>query len=93
TFTAPGRDGATAFVLRPEAIRIAQVRRDPNDIEAVIEDIVFLGSDVRIVLALADGRRLAVRSGDPQGVQGFTPGMPIHAGFAAEALSEVSLRP
>ena len=60
-------DGAAAaLVIRPERIRIGgrddAVPADANATDATVEDVLYLGSDNKYGLRLADGQRIAVRA-------------------------------
>lgn len=52
------------LMIRPEAIRIAasQLPDAPNPFEAVVDDVVFLGSVREVFLTLSDGSRLLARA-------------------------------
>jgi putative spermidine/putrescine transport system ATP-binding protein len=57
---------AAALVIRPERIRIGgrddAVPADANAADATVEDVLYLGSDNKYGLRLADGQRVAVRA-------------------------------
>jgi putative spermidine/putrescine transport system ATP-binding protein len=56
---------AAALVIRPERIRIVaraeEVPAGSNSVEAVVVDVLYLGSDRKYGLTLPDGQRAAVR--------------------------------
>ena len=93
SFRAAGRDGETTFVLRPEAIDIAEGERDSGKVAAIIEDIVFLGNEAKISLAVGQRHRLVARIGDPQRAGVLRPGSRVSVDWPAEALQEVERRP
>jgi len=56
-------DGPAALALRPEKLRI--VAPGEGVIEGVVSDASFLGDQVLYSVALAEGRRLLVKAGNP----------------------------
>jgi spermidine/putrescine ABC transporter ATP-binding subunit len=56
-------DGPAALALRPEKLRI--VAAGAGVIDGVVSDASFLGDQVLYSVALADGRRLLVKEGNP----------------------------
>ena len=56
---------AAALVIRPERTRIVDPGSahppDSNVVDAIVDDVLYLGSDRKIALRLPDGRRAAVR--------------------------------
>jgi len=61
TATHAGPDGPVALVVRPEAIRmLGQGEAADHKLEGRIEEVSFLGSHLRFVVALASGEKLRV---------------------------------
>ena len=58
-------DGPVALVVRPERLRIlgpeAQPRIGENAVEAVVEDVIYLGNERRYTLVTAGGHKLVGR--------------------------------
>jgi spermidine/putrescine ABC transporter ATP-binding subunit len=59
----PAGDGPAALALRPEKLRIVAV--GAGVIDGVVSDASFLGDQVLYSVALAGGRRLLVKEGNP----------------------------
>ena len=59
----PAGDGPAALALRPEKLRI--VAAGAGVIDGVVSDASFLGDQVLYSVALAEGRRLLVKEGNP----------------------------
>jgi spermidine/putrescine ABC transporter ATP-binding subunit len=59
----PAGDGPAALALRPEKLRI--VAAGAGVIDGVVSDASFLGDQVLYSVALAGGRRLLVKEGNP----------------------------
>lgn len=68
-------DGPVALVVRPERLRIlgfeARPGIDDNAVEAVVEDVIYLGNERRYTLVTAGGRKLVGRH--QVGVSGDAP--------------------
>ncbi|PQA71885.1 ABC transporter ATP-binding protein [Brucella oryzae] len=62
-FTARDRQSQQlALVIRPEQVFVGQPRSSEQDsLEGILEDTVYIGSDVRLLVKLADGSQFSVR--------------------------------
>jgi len=61
-FAAPGSDGNVAIVIRPEAVRpLTDAMNADLSVTGVIEEVVFLGTHNKYVLALPGGEKLTAQ--------------------------------
>ena len=76
-------DGPGALLVRPERMGVGAVPADEvpadevNLVEAVVEEAVYLGDELRYTLVARDGRRLNARR--PAGTPSLPPGEPVTA--------------
>lgn len=90
TFT--GRMGARdaqasehALIVRPEQMRLGPAEgADMNELRAQVHDIVYIGSDNRLLLDLPDGTRFSVRQ-NPANVAGLRVGDEVTVHWPVEA--------
>ncbi len=63
--SSPADDGPLALVVRPERLRIlrpdAHTQVEENTVEAVVEDVIYLGNERRYTLVAASGHNLIGR--------------------------------
>lgn len=93
-FSSPGRQGETTFVVRPEALRLGLPHGDiatPDDVTlpGTIDDMLLLGGEARVTLAMGNGETLIARLSDPRDGEAFRKGMTVAVSWAEQALSEV----
>jgi ABC-type Fe3+/spermidine/putrescine transport system ATPase subunit len=89
SFNAVGSEGPVEFVLRPEAIQIADAMPDSVTTDAAIDDVVLLGNEARIILLLKDKHRLVARTNSPARAALWTPGARVSVSWPREALTEL----
>jgi ABC-type Fe3+/spermidine/putrescine transport system ATPase subunit len=89
SFKSDGPDGPLAFVLRPEVIQIAEAHDSPA-IAAVVDDVVLLGNEAKIVLTIGSNHRLAARMSDPARAASWKPGTRVSVAWPLESLTELS---
>ncbi len=61
----PLLNGKAGLVLRPEQLRPGPAGAGENDVTGTVTEIIYVGSDTRLVLTLQDGETLSVRH-DPE---------------------------
>ncbi|SNR69380.1 ABC transporter ATP-binding protein [Blastococcus mobilis] len=80
------RNGS-ALVVRPEHVMLAAddapLPADHNTLDGLIRDVTYLGSGLRVEVALPDGRHLVTRTGTRSGLRP-QPGLPVVAHWHAE---------
>jgi putative spermidine/putrescine transport system ATP-binding protein len=71
-------DGPSALLVRPERMGVGAVPAgEVNVVEAVVEEVVYLGGELRYTLVAGDGRRLIARR--PAETRSLPPGEPVTA--------------
>jgi putative spermidine/putrescine transport system ATP-binding protein len=79
--------GASALVVRPEDLQLTAEGGDVpgahNAVSGVVREVVYLGSGLRIEVALPDGRTVVVRAGT-RGELVPRPGLPVIAHWHPE---------
>jgi len=82
-----GVDDGCALVVRPEHVRLSAAGADlppgHNAVDGVIREVVYLGSGLRVEVALPDGRHLITRS-EVRGALTPSPGLPVAAHWHPE---------
>jgi putative spermidine/putrescine transport system ATP-binding protein len=82
-----GVDDGSALVVRPEHVRLSAAGADlpsgHNAIDGVVREVVYLGSGLRVEVALPDGRHLITRS-EVRGALTPSPGLPVAAHWHPE---------
>jgi spermidine/putrescine transport system ATP-binding protein len=89
SFKSEGPDGLLAFVLRPETVKIAEPR-DSQAIKAVVDDVVLLGNEAKIVFIIGNNHRLIARMSDPERAASWTSGTCVNVTWPRECLTELS---
>jgi spermidine/putrescine transport system ATP-binding protein len=81
--TMPGQ--TVTIAVRPEKILLyAQPRRDyPNNLPAIVEDVIYLGTETRYFIRLSDDHVLSLRRQNVDQDRRFPPGARVFACFAA----------
>ncbi len=87
TFAVTGVDDGSALVVRPEHVRLSAVGRelptDHNAVDGVVREVTYLGSGLRVEVALPDGRHLVTRT-EVRGGLTPSPGLPVAAHWHPE---------
>ncbi|UUW89172.1 ABC transporter ATP-binding protein [Nocardioides sp. WV_118_6] len=82
-----GVDDGSALVVRPEHVRLSaagsELPSGHNGIDGVVREVVYLGSGLRVEIALPDGRHLITRS-EVRGALTPSPGLPVAAHWHPE---------
>ncbi|MCG8153770.1 TOBE domain-containing protein, partial [Pimelobacter simplex] len=82
-----GVDEGSALVVRPEHVRLSAVGSalptGHNAVDGVVREVVYLGSGLRVEVALPDGRHLITRS-EVRGALTPSPGLPVAAHWHPE---------
>ncbi|MBM0127190.1 ABC transporter ATP-binding protein [Pimelobacter simplex] len=82
-----GVDDGSALVVRPEHVRLsaagAELPSGHNALDGVVREVVYLGSGLRVEVALPDGRHLITRS-EVRGALTPSPGLPVAAHWHPE---------
>lgn len=79
TFAAPGPDGPVRVLVRPEAVR----RDAPIALEAQITDLVFLGSELKVIATLWSGEVICARRPAGGDSDGWAIGASLRLGWSA----------
>jgi putative spermidine/putrescine transport system ATP-binding protein len=81
-FAATGSDRGEALVVRPEHVRIGAAGADlpagHDAVDGVVSEVTYLGSGLRVEVALPDGRHLVARA-EVRGALVPQPGLPVTA--------------
>jgi len=82
-----GVDDGSALVVRPEHVRLsaagASIPTGHSALDGVVREVVYLGSGLRVEVALPDGRHLITRS-EVRGALTPSPGLPVAAHWHPE---------
>ncbi len=74
-----------ALIVRPEQMRLGPAEGgDMNELNARVRDIVYIGSDNRVLLSLPDGTEFSVRQ-DPANLSGLSVGDDVSVHWSIEA--------
>ncbi|MCZ4354840.1 ABC transporter ATP-binding protein [Roseovarius aestuarii] len=77
--------GEHALIVRPEQLRLGSANGEGmNEVTARLRDIVYIGSDNRLILSLPDGTEFNARQ-DPANVSGLNVGDEIKVHWPIEA--------
>jgi ABC-type Fe3+/spermidine/putrescine transport system ATPase subunit len=90
SFPSPGPDGKAIYVVRPEAVSVDEEVAGSGNLPAIIEDIVFLGSEARMTLSVGKEHRLKARIADPERAARLSVRMQVGVSWRVDALSEVA---
>ena len=73
------------IVVRPEDVRLAAARPAAETaFEGVLEDMIYLGANVKYRIALPSGQRITAISPDRATRRSLTVGSPAWAGWALD---------
>jgi spermidine/putrescine transport system ATP-binding protein len=83
-------DGDCMLAIRPEHILLSAdtAPRTPNSVSGTIDEAMYLGSDMRYVVAVTEALRLTVRT--PAPAQAYHVGQRVQLALPADALRPVS---
>ena len=73
--------------VRPERVEIR-----PDGLATVVSDAVFFGSSLKVMLRLASGETLILRSSAPNVAQDVKTGAPLTVGWDAGAQQVIDLK-
>lgn len=92
SFPDHGEDGPVLVVVRPEAMRLGSggTSDDALALEGRVEDVIFLGSYLRIIMRLADGTVAALHSSDLSIRSSAAIGSSLHMAWSAAEHSVVA---
>jgi hypothetical protein len=87
TCGAVGTVGPVKLAIRPERVRIKPFgTRGPNQVPAMVERLVYMGSATQVIMGLAPGETIQALIPNSDGPIACEQGTPVEAMLPAEAL-------
>ncbi|SMC80093.1 ABC transporter ATP-binding protein [Rhizobium sp. RU36D] len=84
-------DGPLTLMIRPEHVMLGEHRHDAMNLKGTVTQVVFLGTDSHVHIALPDGSPLVARVQNAlHGARSFTEGETIAIALPAQALKIIA---
>ena len=80
---------AVTVAVRPEKLSVSAEKKREVDIPGTVDEVIYIGTDIRYIVRITDGTTLAVREQNRGGLsaQRFSAGDHIHIGWYARNAS------
>jgi spermidine/putrescine transport system ATP-binding protein len=77
------------LAVRPEKLVVSSEKRREIDLQGLIEEMIYIGTDIRYVVRVTNQTRLTIREQNSSGMlaERFRPGDAVHIGWARENAS------